>query len=101
MGDAVRSAWPVDDSSDSRCGPVKPLPNIQCFEGDVRSVLAQLTSNEARDADTTKLFLCVHGCNQVTRDVIDLAGEAGALWGVLPCCIPEALYLPAEPLRSA
>ena len=40
--------------------------------------------------------LGIHGCNDVTLEVIERAVEKKATWAVMPCCLPAQLYIPGE-----
>jgi hypothetical protein len=39
------------------------------------------------------LLLCVHGCNQLTPDAIQLANDNGWAWMAMPCCLQSAAHL--------
>lgn len=57
---------------------------------------------EARDGTAGKrdvLLLCVHGCNQLTPDAIQLARARGWAWLAVPCCLQSAPHLGLATLR--
>ena len=67
------------------------LPNVQFLEGDFQELdlLDMLTS-------APSLVLCVHGCNEVNRDAVELARKAAVGWVAIPCCLRVELYLSVD-----
>ena len=67
------------------------LPNVEFLEGDFQQLdlLDMLTS-------APSLVLCVHGCNEVNRDAVELARKASVGWVAIPCCLRVELYLSVE-----
>ena len=45
------------------------------------------------------LVLCVHGCNEVNVEAVEMARECGASWMVVPCCLKTELYVQLESMR--
>ena len=60
-----------------------PLANITFVEGDLRRVAIEPRA----------YVICVHGCNEATRDALRLARAAGACFAAMPCCIRDGLFL--------
>ena len=79
-----------------------PLSNIRFVEGDfTTSVSADVdarpegVSPSVAPVDGHSLVLCVHGCNEVNVQAVDLAKRADAAWLAVPCCLKAELYMPA------
>ena len=79
---AFQAAWrKLGDSY----GMETPLANIEYREADLLTVRSQVTPSS--------FLVATHACNEANRDVVDMAHGVGALWAVMPCCIPSNLYL--------
>jgi SAM-dependent methyltransferase len=79
---AFQAAWrKIGDSY----GMETPLANIEYREADLLTVRSQVTPSS--------FLVATHACNEANRDVVDMANAVGALWAVMPCCIPSNLYL--------
>lgn len=63
------------------------LPNIQFIESDV----SQADSPETLIKNS--VVVCIHGCNEVNKDAIEMAIKHECSWIVLPCCIKKDIYL--------
>ena len=37
--------------------------------------------------------ICIHACNEGTKDAIEMAVAAGACYAAMPCCIRDGIYL--------
>jgi hypothetical protein len=82
---AFQAAWrKIGDSY----GMVTPLANIEYREADLLTVRSEVTSSS--------FLVATHACNEANRDVVDMAHGVGALWAVMPCCIPSNLYLKGD-----
>mmetsp|Transcript_54394 Transcript_54394/g.129626 ORF Transcript_54394/g.129626 Transcript_54394/m.129626 type:complete len:342 (-) Transcript_54394:37-1062(-) len=64
---------------------------------------AVLSNLEFREADaltlelsTSTLLVAVHACNDLCRQLLDMAVRAEAFWAVLPCCIRAGTYVPCS-----
>lgn len=63
----------------------KVLPNIHFYEEDFCN---------ARPLVVNSLVVCLHGCNEVNENAIEMALEEKASgWVVMPCCILKEQYL--------
>lgn len=72
------------------------LGNAQFVEGEA----AELVSGEPRvRVDGETFVLCVHGCNEVNVEAVEMARECGASWMVVPCCLKTELYVQLESMR--
>lgn len=68
-----------------RSGEEKVLPNIQFHEKDLKESVVHIPNS---------ITICIHGCNEVNKDAIELAERYGAKgWLVMPCCILKEMYL--------
>ena len=112
-GDAPSS----DAASTDETNVGTPLGNIRFIEGDftdsavVGDVAAQADGAQVGDAlagdaltggalvDEHTLVLCVHGCNEVNVEAVQMAKRARAGWLILPCCLRAELYLQADSMR--
>jgi hypothetical protein len=82
---AFQAAWrKIGDSY----GMETPLANIEYREADLLSVRLEVTPSS--------FLVATHACNEANRDVVDMAHGVGALWAVMPCCIPSKLYLKGD-----
>ena len=59
------------------------LTNISYVEGDFREL--ELPPNS--------YVICIHACNEGTRDALAMAGAADACYAAMPCCIRDGIYL--------
>lgn len=73
---------------DTDRGETVALSNLDFAEGDILSVADRI--------DSTSFLTIIHGCNEASKVVLDLAREKEAPYAVLPCCIRDGLY----PMRS-
>mmetsp|Transcript_7965 Transcript_7965/g.26327 ORF Transcript_7965/g.26327 Transcript_7965/m.26327 type:complete len:463 (-) Transcript_7965:72-1460(-) len=72
------------------------LGNAQFVEGEA----ADLVSGEPPvRVDGETFALCVHGCNEVNVEAVEMARECGASWMVVPCCLKTELYVQLESMR--
>ena len=79
---AFQAAWrKIGDSY----GMETPLANVEYREANLLSVRSKVTPSS--------FLVATHACNEANRDVVDMAHGVGALWAVMPCCIPSNLYL--------
>jgi len=64
----------------------------------VRCELLNVTHLVAQLADVslsaTSVAIGVHACNAASLELLNAARAAGSAWAVMPCCIPEKLYMP-------
>lgn len=81
--------------------PMPPLRNIRFVEGDFTTSVAADADADADAGGTVvapvngqTLILCVHGCNEVNVQAVDLAKRADAAWLAVPCCLKAELYMP-------
>ncbi|EOD37736.1 hypothetical protein EMIHUDRAFT_460488 [Emiliania huxleyi CCMP1516] len=66
----------------------------------VEGEAAELVSGEPRvRVDGETFVLCVHGCNEVNVEAVEMARECGASWMVVPCCLKTELYVQLESMR--
>jgi hypothetical protein len=59
------------------------LPHLRYIEADLSDV----------PIGPRSYVICIHGCNEVTRDAIRRARAAGACFAVMPCCIRDGIYI--------
>jgi len=64
-------------------GETVPLSNLNFNETDFTTL----------DLRERSMLVAVHACNELNRQVIDAARNAGATWAVLPCCVRAGTYL--------
>lgn len=64
-----------------------PLGNIEYREADLNDI-------SLREVDSKSLVVALHGCNEANTNAVEGARANGALWAVMPCCIPQGLTLP-------
>lgn len=60
-----------------------PLQNISFVETDINNVTIRQKS----------FLVCIHGCNEVTRETVMMARRTESCFAVMPCCIREGIYL--------
>ena len=60
-----------------------PMENVEYIESDFNDV----------ELDPRSYVICIHACNEGTRDALDMAGSANACFAAMPCCIRDRLYL--------
>jgi len=60
-----------------------PLENISYVESDFKKV----------DLAPNSYVICIHACNEGTRDALEMARAAGACYAAMPCCIRDGIYL--------
>mmetsp|Transcript_40990 Transcript_40990/g.108337 ORF Transcript_40990/g.108337 Transcript_40990/m.108337 type:complete len:561 (+) Transcript_40990:33-1715(+) len=109
---AGRLATPIWDGG-------APLINVRLLEGDLLEILTEVTSSDEGDyggegdegndetdegglsslVDERTLVLCVHGCNEVNVQAVELARDACASWLIMPCCLQTDLYLKLDSIR--
>ena len=82
-------------------GGAAPLPNLRFVQADVAALATSMGESGGAVADVAALdrralVLCVHGCNEVNRQAIEMAQRADAAWLVLPCCLQVAEYVDAR-----
>ena len=93
LGVAVEHGLIGGESASS--GPESEEKRNLCFvEGDV----ADVPIGTGDDA-TASFLVCIHACNEANKIALDLAAEARSRgvacgWAVMPCCIPNGLYIP-------
>lgn len=75
------SAWRVAGKVAASCS--EPLQNVRFARGDLGSVALGPAS----------LAISVHACNEANLEVLERCRAAGASYAVVPCCIPERLYM--------
>lgn len=78
---------PAFDALVEACGAAPK--NLRFVESDLAAFLAA----DAATSPSTAV-VAVHACNKLNADAVDFAVERGAAWVVLPCCLPQARYLP-------
>ncbi|CAE8676811.1 unnamed protein product [Polarella glacialis] len=84
---------------------------IRSFEGEavlgnlefVQGELAKVVQERELEADSSQLAMvaAVHACNSAAPEAIAAAEAAGAVWCVMPCCIPDGTYFPCAIRGSA
>ena len=60
-----------------------PMENVEYIESDFNDV----------ELGPRPYVICIHACNEGTRDAMDMAGAANACFAAMPCCIRDRLYL--------
>ena len=60
-----------------------PMENVEYIESDFNDV----------ELGPRPYVICIHACNEGTRDALDMAGAANACFAAMPCCIRDRLYL--------
>mmetsp|Transcript_98322 Transcript_98322/g.194833 ORF Transcript_98322/g.194833 Transcript_98322/m.194833 type:complete len:488 (+) Transcript_98322:63-1526(+) len=81
---AYVAAWKIKGETEK--GWDHPLDNVQFIQADLATIGAELTS--------TSIVVATHACNDANKLAVEMARAKGSLWAVLPCCIPNQLYLP-------
>ena len=124
--DSWRTAHRNADASATAAEPLgEPLGNVRFIEAELRTLLGEESggpvdgalagpglaesSSEGGDgspgaaalADGSTLVLCVHGCNEVNVEAVEMATRCGASWLIVPCCLRAGLYLRLESMRLA
>ena len=66
--------------------PGSSLENVKFTEGDLNILADAINENS--------FVVALHGCNESTRDAVEIALTKNALWCVMPCCVVKDLYLP-------
>jgi SAM-dependent methyltransferase len=59
------------------------LENVRFLEEDFRGIRPEAKS----------YVICIHACNEATRDALEMARHAGACFAAMPCCIRDGIYL--------
>lgn len=77
-------AFRLHGKPDEARGETLPLSNLTFVEGDISSVSDSI--------DSRSFVASIHGCNEASKEVLDLAQRAGAGYAVMPCCIRDRLY---------
>ena len=96
-------------------GSAAPPTNVRFLEGDLVNVIREVASSDEGDAggecdegsstglgslaDEHTLVLCVHGCNEVNVQAVELARDACCCWLVVPCCLQTDLYMDLDSIR--
>jgi hypothetical protein len=60
-----------------------PMENIAYIESDFNNV----------ELSPRSYVICIHACNEGTRDALEMAGAANACFAAMPCCIRDRIYL--------
>lgn len=60
-----------------------PMENVEYIESDFNDV----------ELGPRSYVICIHACNEGTRDALEMAGAANACFAAMPCCIRDRLYL--------
>ena len=60
-----------------------PLQNISYIECDFNNIVLALKA----------YVICIHACNEGTKDALETAQAANACYAAMPCCIREGIYL--------
>lgn len=60
-----------------------PMENVAYIESDFKDV----------ELGPRSYVICIHACNEGTRDALDMADSANAGFAAMPCCIRDRLYL--------
>jgi len=81
---AYVAAWGLKGEKEE--GWNHPLENVRFVQADLVTIRTQLTTNS--------IVVATHACNEANKTAVELARASGALWVVVPCCIPNKLYLP-------
>jgi hypothetical protein len=73
----------------------EPLQNLEFLEGSLESVADHelLKARYEGTASGSACLLALHGCNEVNKIAIEMAMAVKCSWAVIPCCIPEELYM--------
>ncbi|MFC1586879.1 class I SAM-dependent methyltransferase [Planctomycetota bacterium] len=58
------------------------LPNVTYIEGDFNDL----------ELGPGSYIICIHACNEATRDALKIAEAAGACFAAMPCCIRDGIY---------
>jgi len=59
------------------------LPNVFFVEGDF----------EKQKLGPNSYVICIHACNEATRDALRMARDANACFAAMPCCIRDGIYI--------
>jgi len=59
------------------------LENISYVEGDFTEL----------DLPPKSYVICIHACNEGTKDALEMAVAAAACYAAMPCCIRDGIYL--------
>ena len=46
----------------------------------------------ASEVSASSFLVMIHGCNEASKDAVNIAQEAGAAFACMPCCIRDGLY---------
>jgi SAM-dependent methyltransferase len=60
-----------------------PLGNISYVETDFKQL----------ELEPKSYVICIHACNEGTRDALEMAKAANACFAAMPCCIRDGIYL--------
>ena len=60
-----------------------PMENVEYIESDFKDV----------ELGPRSYVICIHACNEGTRDALEMAGAANACFAAMPCCIRDRIYL--------
>jgi SAM-dependent methyltransferase len=59
------------------------LENVFFVEGDFKDL----------EPAPKSFVICIHACNEATRDALLMARRAGACFAAMPCCIRDGIYI--------
>ena len=59
------------------------LSNVEYLESDFRKVALPPKS----------YVICIHACNEATKDALNMAAAANACFAAMPCCIRDGIYV--------
>ena len=78
------AAFQMHGVPDKSRGETVPLSNLSFAEKDFAHV--------ADDISSTSFLVMIHGCNEASRDALDIAKSKRARYAFMPCCIRDGLY---------
>eukprot|EP00658_Telonema_sp_P-2_P023774 TRINITY_DN19536_c0_g1_i2.p1 TRINITY_DN19536_c0_g1~~TRINITY_DN19536_c0_g1_i2.p1 ORF type:complete len:345 (+),score=66.82 TRINITY_DN19536_c0_g1_i2:158-1192(+) len=80
----------VDEMGECSGGHDRVLCNLRHIEGD----LTQMEYTQG------SVIVCIHGCHEATKAVLDISRVHRTAWAVMPCCVRDGLYGPTQRIRT-